>query len=79
MHQRGYLSFLATMNHANGFSSTTNKSLHSDDTEMSVRADEAYRLVRRLRDEGHRCIAVLESYPPQIRWCKQTTCIEAEK
>lgn len=33
---------------------------------------------RRLDREGHTCVEVLESFPVQIRWCRQPVCTESK-
>ncbi len=32
------------------------------------------KLVTSLKDKGHTCIQILESYPTQTVWCKQDPC-----
>ena len=36
---------------------------------------ENIKLKNRLKSEGHTCIQILESYPSQVEWCRQQTCI----
>lgn len=33
---------------------------------------------QKLREQGHTCIIISQTYPSQIRWCRQETCIEKQ-
>lgn len=32
-----------------------------------------------LKQQGHTCIVILESFPSQTRWCRQTPCANPYK
>ena len=46
------------------------------------RAEECNRRVAfasELREKGHKCVFIMESYPPQIGWCRQEICRDIDK
>ena len=34
----------------------------------------AYEQYEDLKSQGHTCLGMLESFPPQLMWCRQTVC-----
>jgi len=44
------------------------------DDDAEERSQQVYAQVERLKQEGHTCTMLLESYPPQISWCQQLKC-----
>jgi hypothetical protein len=44
--------------------------------EMEIRNKQQMQFADDLKQKGHQCINILESYPVQIRWCNQEKCIK---
>ncbi|BCS82509.1 hypothetical protein QLL95_gp0020 [Cotonvirus japonicus] len=43
--------------------------------DMARRQAEEDKFVEKLRNEGHTCIRIMESYPSQTGWCRQKICV----
>lgn len=38
--------------------------------------DDNKNLLKKLKDEGHKCVHIMETFPAKIRWCHQTPCAD---
>jgi hypothetical protein len=48
-----------------------------DRCELKTGQNKQEELMNRLKQEGHTCVCVCESYPVQVEWCHQTPCKNA--
>lgn len=44
--------------------------------DMDFRNQQQMQFADELKQKGHQCIQIMESYPVQIRWCGQEKCIK---
>lgn len=51
----------------------------SSQKQIDTREKDADDFANKLRNEGHNCIRVIETYPPVIAWCKQDICNTLEE
>ena len=42
--------------------------------DMHKRAQNVDQKIKELKDQGHTCLFIRESYPPQISWCQKPAC-----
>ena len=52
-----------------------NKEINGEQDERDVIDRQRMNFANQLRNEGHKCIEILESNPCQIRWCGNTNCL----
>lgn len=54
----------------------TEYQINTDDNMDTLQAKEKI-FIKKLKNEGHTCIWIMESYPIQTAWCEQTPCVNS--
>lgn len=44
--------------------------------EFIERTRKRYAFAKQLEKAGHKCVIILESYPPIVRWCEEEPCVK---